>query len=429
MKKKNAPPWFKNRGYLHFDPPLSSRQAESFVLSMKNIEKHSFYPFLHYEIPKLKIKIINNKIIRNKKKRSIAYAAHRDSHIFAYYTHLLELEYEKIISIKYPYLHDSILAFRKLGKSNIDFAKCAFDHVRKLGDCSVLALDITGFFDNLDHDILKKAWCKILNQEKLPKDHYAVYKAITKFSQINRDDIFKYFGIAKNNATVKIRERICTAKEFREFKKLHPNRIIKNTSNVAIPQGSPISAFLSNIYMLDFDNKIFNFLKKINPEFMYLRYCDDILCIVNKDNITIVENFIFHEMNKLKLQINQQKTDIVHFSKTDKLRSNKALQYLGFILENDSISLRASGLTRYSNKMKRGVSLAKQTQRKFNVIRNRNGLDHKKLYKKKLYSRYSHFGKRNFISYAKRAKRAFQSETIRKQIAPLYQRLHNRMKL
>ena len=413
-------------------PPLSASKAQSFVSQSENIKKHSFYPFLYYEIPKLKLRKINSQIVRDKKnspnikKRPIAYAAHRDSHIFSYYTYLLEKEYENIISTDYPYLNNCILAFRKLGKSNIDFAKFAFEHIRSLGNCSVLALDITGFFDNLDHEILKKSWCEILKQNKLPEDHYAVYKAITKFSKISRDEILRHFNISKN-ANLKKRKRICTAKEFRAFRKLKPSAIVKNTSNIAIPQGSPISALLSNIYMLEFDVAVFKFLQEKNPKFMYLRYCDDILCIVDKENINAVEDFILDEIAKLKLQINKQKTEIVHFYKTNKLKSSKALQYLGFIIENDSISLRSMGFTRYSNKMKRGVSLAKQTQRKFNRIRVRKGLQQKELYKKKLYSRYSHFGKRNFISYAKRAAQAFQSETIRKQIAPLHKRLCDEM--
>ena len=36
--------------------------------------------------------------------------------------------------------------------------------------------DFTKFFDMLDHDYLKGQWCSLLQVERLPKDHYAVFK-------------------------------------------------------------------------------------------------------------------------------------------------------------------------------------------------------------------------------------------------------------
>ncbi|UOP04162.1 antiviral reverse transcriptase Drt2 [Conchiformibius kuhniae] len=431
MIKKPNHPWFKKKGYLHFDMPISVKQAESLVLSKQNIKSHSFYPFLHYEIPKLKVRVIDGKITRDKKsnpnikKRPISYAAHRDSHIFAYYNYILSQKYEDIILNSYNHLDKCVLAFRKLGKSNIDFAKLAFDTIRELGNCSVLALDITGFFDNLNHEILKKSWCRILNTDILPEDHYAVYRAITKFSKINVNDVLQHFCIPKNTANLKSYKRICSAQEFRSFRKQYPNKITQNSKNIGIPQGSPISALLSNIYMLDFDISVFEYINKLNKNFVYMRYCDDILCIVNKENINAVNDFVIKKIEELRLTINQEKTEIVHFSQyqAKQLKSDRALQYLGFIMENNSISLRSTGLTRYSNRMKRGVSLAKQTHRKYSIIRSSRGKPIKKLYKKQLYSRYSHFGRRNFISYGKKAATAFKSKIISKQLYSLHKRL------
>lgn len=425
-KSKNQ--WFKSRGYLHFDTPVSEQFAEKIVKCPEKVKKHSFYPFISYTDQKLKLKKENGKIDRKTKDRPIAYAAHLDSHIFSYYAYLLNSKYEEMIKNKYAYLDNSICAFRKLGKNNIDFAKIAFDKIRELGNCSVLALDIKGFFDNIDHQILKQSWCKVLELDKLPDDHYAVYKAITKFSKIEKDTVFDYFKIPKNTVAFKEYKRICTPKEFRSFRKDYSKNIQTNNSGKAIPQGSPISALLSNIYMLDFDNNVFNFLNQINQQFMYLRYCDDILCIVDKENLETVQRFILEEIKKIKLEINEQKTEIVHFTKTNnKLSSNRALQYLGLVLENNSIRLRSSCFNRYLNKMKRSVHLAQKTRKKYNTIRKRKGLPTRTIYKKKLYSKYSHFGGNNFISYGKRAAKILNSNTIRRQLAPLYCRLHKRI--
>lgn len=421
--------WYKCRHYRHFDNPVSYDKAKSLVTSEEAVQRHSFYPFIYFEIPKLKLRLVDGKIIRDKKgdahikKRTISYAAHSDSHIFGYYSYLLGMKYESFIS-KSKRLHHSILAFRKLQKSNIDFAKDAFDKIKELGNCTALALDITGFFDNIDHFILKQQWCRILEVSKLPNDHYAVYKAITKFSMINRDCLATHFPNNRHAISKQKQHRICTPKEFRNFRKNFPERLIRNSQSKGIPQGSPISALLSNIYMLDFDQAVLNYLYQQNPNFSYFRYCDDILCIVDKANIENVLSFIEEEISKLKLSINEKKKDIVDFTiSSNGLKSSSALQYLGFILANDSISLRSAGFNRYSLKMKRAVSLAKQTQRKYNTIRKNKGLPPKKLYKKQLYSRYSHFGKRNFISYGKRAAEKFNSQTIKKQLKPLHHRL------
>ena len=78
-------------------------------------------------------------------------------------------------------------------------------------------------------------------------------------------------------------------------------------------------------------------------------------------------------------------------------------------------------------KMKRGVSLAKQTQRKYNRIRELNSKEKKKIFRHKLFLTYSHFGKRNFVSYGKRAARIMQSKQIKNQLKPLFNRLKTRI--
>jgi len=49
-----------------------------------------------------------------------------------------------------------------------------------------LALDISGFFDNLGHANLKKQWCSVLEKDVLPHDHYNLFKAVTRFSRVDK---------------------------------------------------------------------------------------------------------------------------------------------------------------------------------------------------------------------------------------------------
>lgn len=57
----------------------------------------------------------------------------------------------------------------------------------------MIAFDITSFFDNLDHKILREKWKKVLSVEKLPTDHFNVYRNITRFSYVDLVDIFSFF--------------------------------------------------------------------------------------------------------------------------------------------------------------------------------------------------------------------------------------------
>ena len=68
----------------------------------------------------------------------------------------------------------NVIAFRKITENvgsnkerslcNIDFAKNVFDFINEKKNCFVLCLDVSGFFDNLDHEILKSNWSKLLQE-------------------------------------------------------------------------------------------------------------------------------------------------------------------------------------------------------------------------------------------------------------------------
>ncbi|WP_323948733.1 hypothetical protein [Aeromonas hydrophila] len=73
--------------------------------------------------------------------------------------------------------------------------------------------------------------------------------------------------------------------------------------------------------------------------------------------------------------------------------------------------------------MKAGVRLAKKTHQKANLIEEKEGLAKTPLFKKKIYERYSHLSKRNFITYGHRAANIMGSHAIRKQLKPLWGRL------
>jgi RNA-directed DNA polymerase len=415
------PDWYKNRGYIHFDLPISIKQAASIVTSPQSVIKHSFYPFISYEIKSKKVRKNkkNNRLEVKQKLRSVCYASHVDSHIYTYYAYRLSELYEDLI--QKVGINENVIAFRKLGKSNIDFSNEAFNDIIEKRFCTAIALDIEGFFDNINHEILKEAWCRVLGDAALlPDDHYNIFRSLTKFAKVDKKNLFERFNISKRNPKKK-NKRICEPKQFREV--VRNNGMIEvNNSDKGIPQGSPISALLSNIYMISFDEEVSIFINNINGR--YFRYCDDILCIVPHTMEEETIAYISKKIEGLKLSIHPDKKNISDFRIIHgQLRCNRSLQYLGFKFNGRSKLIRSATLARFSERMKAGVRLAKLTRIKHNRIKIMKGLPPTKLYKRKIYERYSHLGKRNFIRYGFRSSMTMNSDGIRKQLKPLWKRL------
>lgn len=441
--------WYQSRSYLHFDLPVNINKAVEYVTNSKLVSQHAFYPLINYDI--LIDKVYFNKVTKRvekvnpQKKRTISYPAHMDSHIYSYYSKLLDHLYEN--KIKENKIDDSILAFRKLGKSNVNFSLNAFNKIKDVGECCVIAFDVSSFFSTLDHNILKNEWCDLLNEKKLPKDHFNLYKALIKEDSIDKEKLYKLLGISLNkhknkgcdccktkvNRCLKckpknIRRRVCEPKDFRSIVRksgLISKRIDK-VNGCGIPQGTPISAMLSNIYMFKFDFHMKKEVKAINGE--YFRYCDDMLFIVPIEEQEKIVNIVKEKISDIKLTINDKKTEVRVFKyKDDKLKSDKPLQYLGFIFDGNNIFIRSSSLSRYSNRMRRGVRLAKRTKEKYNNIKLNDSLIEHDLFKRKLYSRYTHLGKRNFITYGIRSAKIMNSDSIRKQLKPLLSRFKKQL--
>lgn len=387
----------------------------------QQVASHSFYPLIRYVITTTKRtkKPDTDRIVLTPKERPISYAAHADAHIYAYYATILAERYEELL--KTSKLDSNVLAFRPLGKSNIDFAAQAFKEIRSRGECAAVALDIKGFFDNLDHGVLKKAWCHVLGADVLPDDHFALFSSLTRYSFVSRDAAYKALSIPLHNPQTG-RRRLCRPKEFRSA--VRAAGLIKtNLGGVGIPQGTPISSVLSNIYMFDVDHQIATLMKTMGGT--YYRYCDDMLVIVPADKKNEVAGQLNMLIINLKLRLNESKTEIREFryANNGRIKADKALQYLGFVFDGQNVRIRSASLARCTDRMKRGVRLAHATMKSRDKKRMNSETKRKHLFKRKLYQRYSYLGRRNFLSYAYRASNTMQSKAIRKQVKPLWRKL------
>ena len=419
FKRKNSD-WYRRRGYLHFDVPVGREAATALVSDPDRVKTHPFYPLISFQITTSKVKWDKSKrkLVTVPKSRPIRYAAHLDSHIYSYYSEKLSELYEK--HLKDCSYESSVLAFRKLNKSNIDFAADAFEAIKAMGDVDAVALDISDFFGSLDHGILKKSWAKILGGNVLPDDHYNVFKSLTRYAYVERDSVYGRFKISVQNPKFG-RVRICEPEEFRYVVR-EGDLISRNSYKKSIPQGTPISALLSNIYMMDFDYAMATAVSDAKGK--YFRYCDDILILAPSGRGPALKELAEKLFELFHLEIQAKKTEERSFRKNGAtITSNRPLQYLGFLFDGQRILLRSASLARYSERMRRGVRLAKATARSRNEKRKERGEAVVPLRLRKLYKRYSYLGRRNFISYAIRAARTMDASGIRRQIKPLWKRL------
>lgn len=448
---------FKIKSYLHFDHPFNfpkfKGEIKSIVESPAKVAAYSFKPLVKIllKTPRYKYQeeIAGGPFLSAKERkggygletkiRPISFASHKDRYIYGFYSYGLTEKYQDYI--KANGFGNCVLAYRNdlNEKCNIQFAKEVFDHIKATGPCTAVALDVKGYFDSIDHQTLKEKWCKILGlpDKELPEDHYNIFSSLTRYSYVNNDTILKHFNIdleeyKKNKGRTPTLTDLIPGASFKEKFSLirDKNLIVRNNSHeelpfgkkrfFGIPQGSPISALLSNIYLIDFDKDLYELSQHEN--FFYRRYCDDIILIVPDNKVAHYQDLVFRLIDKYHLKIQTKKTELIKFTKdkSGKLRGFdrkkmvnvagfdddiqeqqffKNLQYLGFEFNGHKTFIRGTSLSRYFRKMKKRIIKTIYMSYSPNA-------EGEKIFKKQLFERYTHLGKRNFLSYALNASKA-----------------------
>ena len=451
MKNKNdLDNWYKTKKYPHIGQPSKNRQKTiSYIKNSRKIAIHGFAPFIHKNISTNRYrksydsdgKLINNgkRTDRSTKDRDIYYANNLDSNIYAYYSYMLNTHYEETLEEKS--LTEVVTAYRKSPedpnvirnrpkRNNIDFADEVFQNIRNQvsidHDIIAIAFDIENFFPSLNHRILKQTWCDVLKTDRLPADHYNIFKNITKFSYVEENHLFNLFKdrviVRKNNGSLVTKpiERIehlynknaiayCEMQDIHEIRRKGlirtSKRVNGNLTIAGICQGSAISATLANIYMLDFDEVIYEEILKIGG--LYRRYSDDMVVICPVGYKSHIIQLFESKIKEIKLNIHNKKTQIFHFSvhegriicrqefngKITPYSANRNFEYLGFSFDGEYVRLKTSSLANYYRKMKKGVRRSGFYSSKIN--NDTRG----EIFRKRLYKRYSYIGAKRCIKY------------------------------
>ncbi|MDD2674785.1 MAG: reverse transcriptase domain-containing protein [Flavobacterium sp.] len=509
-KKKD---WFKLKRYPHIDFPLNAKDRhiwiEDYVKNPLKIASHAFLPLIHKKSKVRKFRreyckktgdlLLSykegKKIVRNApdpKERELYYAGHLDALVYSYYAEILTEEYEKIVSQKK--LTDVVTAYRKIpvkqgskkNKCNIDFAVDVFKSIKEYpkDNFVTIAFDIKGFFDNLNHKLLREQWKVVLGliNQPLPDDHFNVFKNISRFSYIDLVDIFKEFQdkifvkSTKHHKEVITRKRIskikylkkagavafCKKEEYLAKRKMllkkvrfiKDDNLITKTKDFGIPQGSPISAILANIYMLDFDSAINKYLENIGG--IYRRYSDDMVAICPLDKKDEVIKAFNEEIINISLSIQSKKTQIFHFERQGRnlkcgqefpngINHNKNFIYLGLEFDGEDVKIKSASISGYYRKMKRTIKRGRYFSNKplnkyaGELFKSRllkrfsyKGASRRRKYiwnsSKEFFEMSQHIDWGNFLSYAAKAQKIRLPNKIKSQTKKHWNKLNKLLK-
>ncbi|MBD5401321.1 Reverse transcriptase (RNA-dependent DNA polymerase) [bacterium] len=426
---------YKDKYYTHFDEKKHHKDYEKRVENIEWVGKHGFYPFIHF---RMKFNKYTNDTNGNKyiklKERDIYYAAHIDRYIYEYYGNRLNNKYNSYL--KKNGTNRASIAYRNCtpGKCNIDFAKEVFEFIVNCETAYIFVGDFSKFFDNLDHKYLKEKIKSVIGKDSLDVADYAIYKNLIHFSYIEADDIEAEKG--KLRRDMREMDKYFETAEFHEIKKKH---LKTNSKNYQIPQGSSISAVYANVYMVDFDKKINDFVTSHHG--MYRRYCDDIIMIIpmTKEEVLngadrMVDEFVYAVRDEIpNLDLNEDKTEHFFYNngKVEKIMgASNLINYLGFTFDGKNVRIREKSLFKYYCRAYRKIERVKKAkdEKAFNAGR------------KAIYQSYTHLGvgknpreHGNFLTYAYKADKIFSQSKelnceIRNQVKRHWQKIENRLK-
>ena len=340
--------------------------------------------------------------IAKEKLRDLRYASHRDAAVFSYYAYKLQANYEKKLADHK--LEKCVIGYRSGLGSNIDLAADAFSDISSLGNVTALCFDIENFFPSIKHCVLKSNLQEVLSQPNLSNDWYNVFRNASKYAYIEIDDLAQSEGFSAKAPPFPLVASIPDA-----MKRCRAAKIVKrNKNDHDVPQGTPISAALANVSMLGFDLAISQWATQNGAS--YRRYSDDILLLVPPNLEAAAHQLVCDEAKSIHLTINAAKTEVSRFTLNGRSQlCDRPITYLGFSFDGEQVSLRQRTLSRYYRRM---TYAARHSVR----MAGQHGGSAKNAFKRSLIRDFTHLGRRNFYSYAKRADKKFENSIVKRQL-------------
>ena len=391
----------RERRYLHFDRRLIGTTLSFNFRS--DPPPTRFLPLLGFTDKRIRVYTdAVGTLCQKVKERSIRFAGHVDAAYFQAYAQNLSTQYEKAIS--FDGIAESVLAYRRGGLTNIHYAKSLFDEIDFRCNCTVICLDISGFFDEINHARLKEEIKRLLSVPRLDGHDWCVFRNATRYAWVEVADLDLILGANRRR-----RGQVCSEEEFREHVRGRSSGLVRTHDLChGVPQGLPVSGLYANIYMRDFDRRVLSFVEGLGGS--YRRYSDDIAMVLPlRTKAAHVIGIVEKLLGDVCLSLSVGKTDVRNFVGAIEA-SGCPLQYLGFTYDGRRKLIRPSSMDAYRAKMRRGIH-AKLVAGKI------KGIPSSKVYRREAISRYTHAGKRrNFIRYAYVASEIMGAPEIRQQV-------------
>jgi len=207
---------------------------------------------------------------------------------------------------------------KKLLDLNYEFSKPRRKSIKRQDTAEIRSI----YTVNLEDKIVQRAIINVISSyydSELSEDVYSyrkgrsVFKAISKIIRVLRNmkdkkvykSDFKNFNESIDLDILKRKIKILFAQEQDVLKLFCA--LLNSLSNIHyLPKGMPLTNFLLNIYLIDFDEAI------AERSDIYIRYADDFLVFVPKNySIEETEKVIKEEASKLHLKLNEVKTKFV----------------------------------------------------------------------------------------------------------------------
>lgn len=277
---------------VHFERDLDKhlRAVERKVLQ----GRYTFAPFLGVDIPKP----------GTSEKRPISIGTIRGALVQrALYDYL----YPRID----PQLEDCVFGYRS-GCSAHSAIKAILGHIR-CGLTSVVDVDVSRFFDSVDHQIL-----------------------MSKIQALGVDDratklLYRFLRTGRVDASIVAIQRKQTSRQ---------EKYAADLRDVGVPQGGILSGLLSNLFLAEFDSAI------CSRHRGYVRYADDfVICCSDQGECLAAHQLVANEVRKLRLSLNAKKT-------SPYVPISAGIDFLGFRLTDKLIRVRSRNIHKFKNRIR-----------------------------------------------------------------------------
>lgn len=216
----------------------------------------------------------------------------------------------------------------------------------------ILKFDISKYFFNLDHEILKK----LVRKKIKDKDVLKIIDNI--IDSTDSDYVNKTINLLKKKEIEKINNK--------------NEELIKSINNIPLykkGKGLPIGNMSSQVLAIMYLNELDHYIKETLKIKYYIRYMDDgILIHKDKGYLKFCLKEIEKIIKKYKLELN---------SKTKIYNSYEGFEFLGFryFIKNDKLIMKVTNRTKrkFKRKIKNMTKLMKEnkiTKKEFNQVKN-----------------------------------------------------------